>query len=569
MDSKKSLLGRALSFARPHRLTVAVILALTLSASAMSALEPLVMKYIFDGLGENGTLEAVLFGLGGLVLLAVFREVGSGISNWLSWRTRLRIHYTLLGSTVEKLHRLPLGVQREEGVGSIMTRLDRSIQGFIGAISEISFNVLPAFFYLLLAVVAMIKLDWRMTILVLIFAPMPAIIAAFAAPNQTRREQTLLDRWASIYSRFNEVLSGIMTVRSFAMEDFEKNRFLTNVSKVNRIVIKGIGFDTRVGAAQNFVVTGARIAAIGFGGWLVLRGEATVGTLVAFLGYVGGMFGPVQGLTGIYRTLRTARVSLEQIFTILDREDHLKDHPEAQDIETIRGKVDFDRVTFSYEGNTQPVLEDFDLSVQPGEMIAIVGPSGAGKTTLMGLLQRFYDPDQGSVRIDGQDLRMIKQKSVRKRIGVVLQDALLFNESIRDNIAYGRPSATFKEIEDAARAAHAHEFITKLDKRYDTMAGERGTRFSAGERQRIAIARALLKNPPLLVLDEATSALDAESETKVQAALENLVYGRTTFVIAHRLSTVVNADRIIVLKDGQIHECGRHEDLVQSGGYYA
>jgi ATP-binding cassette, subfamily B, bacterial len=341
------------------------------------------------------------------------------------------------------------------------------------------------------------------------------------------------------------------------------------VNMANRVVIRGVGVDTGFGAVTNMVITAARIAAIAFGGVLVLRGDVTVGTVVAFIGYVGGLFGPVQGLSGIYQTLHRASVSLDEIFAMLDVREHVPDHPDAQEITTVRGVVAFENVSFSYEESAQSLLQGIDLTVCPGETLAIVGPSGSGKTTLMALLMRLHDPVGGVVRLDGTDLRLLKQDSLRRQIGVVLQDPLLFNDTVRSNIAYGRPEASAAEIEAAARAANAHDFITQLPQGYDTYVGERGDRLSVGERQRIAIARALIKNPPIVILDEATSSLDAESEAFVQDALDCLLKDRTSFVIAHRLSTVVHADRIIVLKEGRIAESGTHRALMRSGGYYA
>ena len=282
--------------------------------------------------------------------------------------------------------------------------------------------------------------------------------------------------------------------------------------------------------------------------------------------------GPLRsraGLSGVHSSLRKAAVSLDEIFGILNVQEHLGDSLDATDIADVRGLVRFEQVEFRYKQAARPLLKGISLEVGAGQSLAIVGPSGSGKTTLMALLMRFYDPDRGRITIDGRDLRTVRQSSLRRNIGVVLQDPLLFNDTIRANIAYGRPEATDAEIVAAARAAHAHEFIERMPDQYDTLVGERGGALSVGERQRITIARALLKKPAILVLDEATSALDAESEEAVQKALDNLKRERTTFIIAHRLATVVHADRIIVLKEGKIDESGTHSSLMQAGGYCA
>ena len=568
-SQSSSRFRRAVGFIRPFWKSGVTVVVLTLFTAALGAMEPLVMKAIFDVFSTNRPGPALVLPIVLLALLTLSREVLGGFGNWLTWQTRLKIQYRLLDSTIACLYRLPQDIRSSDGVGAIMTRFERGTQGFVGALTELVFNVLPPLIYLIIAVFFMIQLDWRLTLIVLVFVPLPGLIAAQAAPTQIHRERNLLELWAGIYARFHEVLSGLITVRAFAMENAERERFLREVNATNSLVSNGIRYDTIVGSAQNIVVAIARVSAIGFGAVLVLRGEISVGTLVAFIAYLGGLFGPVQGLTGVYRSLRTASVAIDQIYAILDTHEQVSDLPNAEEAQSFRGEVSFEGVTFAYKPNYKPILEGIELHVRSGETVAVVGGSGAGKTTLMALLQRFYDPDSGTIRIDGRDIREFTQVSLRQQIGVVLQEPVLFNDTVRNNIAYGNPHASKEAIEAAAQAANADAFICRLPSGYDTVIGERGSLLSTGERQRLAIARALVKNPPIFILDEATSALDVESEALVQEALDYLMKDRTTFVIAHRLSTIAGADRIVVLSDGRVVESGTHTELLQKGGFYA
>jgi ATP-binding cassette subfamily B protein len=559
---------KAIPYLAPFRAALVLVFVLAGATAAIAAAEPLVLKLLFDTLASQpeltrlGWIVALLLG----VLLA--HTAAEAVLDWYAWRTRIALDYRLLAATVDRLHALPLSFHRRQTVGALMAKVERGINGTVTAFSGIAQQLLPSIVYLVVSVVVMMRMDWRLALVVVAFAPWPVVIGARAAQEQVERERTLLDRWIRIFSRFNEVLSGMVVVKSFVREEAEKRRLLRGVRAANRLVVRGVRVDSTVNGARKIVVALARVSALAFGGYLVAKGRLPLGSLVAFLGYATGLFQPVQSLTGMYQTLRRGAVSFETVLSILAEDDTMRDAQHAKDAHPFLGDVEFDHVTFSYREGRK-VLDGVTFKARAGDTVAIVGPSGAGKSTLMALLERFYDPTAGHIRIDGVDLHDMKQRTVRAQIGVVLQDGVLFSDTIRENIAFGRRGASDAEIEEAARAAHAHEFIVKLPQGYDTVVGERGSTLSGGERQRIAIARALLKDAPILILDEATSALDAESEAKVQDALRTLTKGRTTFVIAHRLATVVAADRILVLKNGRIHESGRHAELVAAGGYYA
>jgi len=389
-----------------------------------------------------------------------------------------------------------------------------------------------------------------------------------AARAQTARDKMHHAFWTRLWSGYTEVLHGMGTVRAFANERAEERRLMRRMRWAFASIQRGVHVDARVTAAAGLSELSARVLVLSLGGVMVVRGQLTVGSLLAFLGYVGGVFAPVQQIVDLYPTLRKAVVALESVFRVLDAEEEAPDVVGASPAPRLRGHVRFENVSFAYRTDRK-ALDRLDLTVAPGATVALVGPSGSGKSTILRLLQRLHHPTEGRVLIDDHDLRTLEIATVRRQFGVVPQDVVLFNDSVAANISYGRPSASRAEIAAAAIAANAHEFILQLPKGYDSRVGEGGRALSGGQRQRIAIARAFLVNPAVLILDEATAALDAESEQAVQAALRSLRQGRTTFIVAHRLNTVRDADRILVVSEGRVVGDGTHETLLAACPTYA
>jgi subfamily B ATP-binding cassette protein MsbA len=572
-------------FLKPYRIRLALALIVAFGETASGLLQPWPLKLLFDNVFRQRPLPhslagpiSSLFGSGRLgvltfVLIAwlaiiVLGAVSSFTTDFLMTRVGNRVLFDLRRQIYWHIQRLSLAYHDSRRTGELMSTLTGDVQAVQDMVSTALIGIVMSTLMLLGMVVIMFLLSWRFALLSLSIAPVLFVVVYRLTRRVKRASRVVRRREGEIASIVQEVLSSIRVVQAFTREDYEQDRFERENERRVSASVEARTLQSALGPIVDILVGFGTVLVLWYGARQVIVGALSPGSLLVFLAYLGQLYRPMRDLSKLSDTVYRASVGMERVSGVLATERSIQDEPGARTAQPFGGRIEFREVSFSY-GRGEPTLFNIDLAIEPGQVVAIVGSTGAGKTTLASLIPRFNDPARGSVSIDGHDVRSYTLASLRNQIALVLQETVLFYGSIKDNIAYGRPEASLHEIVSAAHTANAHDFIMDLPDGYDTWIGERGVMLSGGQKQRIAIARAIVRNAPIVLLDEPTTGLDASSEALVVDAMGQLMNGRTVVVIAHRLSTVIRADQILVLERGHIIERGTHAQLLATGGRYA
>lgn len=561
---------RVVQYLRPYRFMVFAALGAAGASTILGLLPPRLVGLIIDRAlagGETRLLYALAFALLGAHVLV---NILNGLRSWFEGRLGQRVTYDLWRDLYGNLQRLSFSFYEKNPTGSLMSRITNDVSSVERFMVDGVNIILMASLTLVGITFILFWLNWRMALAAVVPIPLLVLLAWLVSRRAHRIFREVRRKMGDISALIQDSISGIREVKSFGREEYEIERFCEKSSDYMASNLEAVRlFALFFPAIMSTTALGTFLVLLTGGTAAAQTGSPTPGEIVSFLFYIGLFYQPIQQLNRVNHQLQHARASSERIFEIIDARPQIREAPDAVPLaRPVRGAVTCEDVFFSYEPGSE-VLRGISFEARPGEMIALVGPTGAGKTTIVSLLPRFYEPQAGRITLDGLDVRRLKLADLRANIGIVMQEPFLFNGTIRENIAYARPEAADSEIEAVARTANAHRFIDALPDGYGQEVGERGIKLSTGEKQRIAIARALLKDPPLLILDEATASVDTRTEQLIQEAIEKLLANRTTFVIAHRLSTVVRADRILVVRDGRIVESGKHESLLAAGGLYA
>lgn len=570
---------------KPHsRALIAGLFAVT-GETVANLLEPWPLKIVLDNVirshSMRGWLNALVLSIAGsdklriltfaaaaVLAIAAFGAVCSYTEKRITTSVGEWVAHDLRSTLYSHIQRLSLAFHDRKRTGDLISRVTSDIDAIQSFVSSGLLGALISSMTLVGMVAVMLYLNWRFTLIALSVAPVLFAVVFSYTRRIKKAAREVRKKEGEIVSVIEEVFSSIRVVKAFAREDYEQHRLDEQSLEAVELALRARSLKARLSPLVEIIVACGTCLVLWFGARMVLAGSLREGSLIVFVWYLGKMYKPMQELSKMTDAFSKAAVGYERIKEVLETDGQVKDFPKARRAPVFKGNIEFQDVTFGYEPQN-PILSHVNLSIQPGQTVALVGPTGAGKTTIISLIPRFYDPSSGRITIDGRDVRGFTQKSLRQQISFVLQETVLFHGPVWQNIAYGKPEATRSEILRAAKLANAHEFIEKLPEGYDTIAGERGMTLSGGQRQRIAIARAIIRSTPILILDEPSSGLDAASENLVFEALDRLMESKTAIVIAHRLSTIQRADVIFVVNGGRVVESGRHEDLLRSRGLYA
>lgn len=569
------MIKRYLQFVKPYKYRIFATIIVGIIKFGIPMLIPLLIKYAIDGVINNHALTTdekvhhltIAIGIA-LFIFVIVRPPIEFIRQYLAQWTSNKILYDIRKKLYNHLQALSARFYANNQVGQVISRVINDVEQTKDFILTGLMNIWLDCITIIIALSIMFFLDVKLTLAALFIFPfyILTVYVFFGRLRKLTRERS--QALAEVQGFLHERVQGISVVKSFAIEDNEAKNFDKKNTNFLTRALKHTRWNAYSFAAINTVTDIGPIIVIGVGAYLAISGSITVGTLAAFVGYLELLFGPLRRLVASFTTLTQSFASMDRVFQLIDEDYDIKNGVGAQPIEIKQGRIDIDHVSFQYNDNEAPILKDINLSIEKGETVSFVGMSGGGKSTLINLIPRFYDVTSGQILIDGHNIKDFLTGSLRNQIGLVQQDNILFSDTVKENILLGRPTATDEEVVEAAKMANAHDFIMNLPQGYDTEVGERGVKLSGGQKQRLSIARIFLNNPPILILDEATSALDLESESIIQEALDVLSKDRTTLIVAHRLSTITHADKIVVIENGHIVETGTHRELIAKQGTY-